>query len=224
MKLSVRIHDLNLVFLCAAIGVPACWSQGSSGNDIDLSTDADSNEDSFASSDSDGDTDSDSDTDSDADSDTDPPDCSVDEVGQPATDLCWRRCSLGQSWDGEACAGEPLEVDWCNATGIDAGGCVPDDPGAEICSALLGDEYRLPTRDELLALLAGCADAGDNYSCDPCVESDPCAGMFGDDQGGYWSSTAYDDWLAWMTGLVSGIVFPSTNFSQLRVRCVRQHS
>lgn len=31
------------------------------------------------------------------------------------TGLYWDRCSVGQTWDGETCQGEPLELNWYDA-------------------------------------------------------------------------------------------------------------
>ncbi len=123
------------------------------GSDADADADADADSDTDTDADADADADTDSDTDSDTDADTDTGTgvfCLPDEVRQPATDLCWMRCALGQEWDGDSCEGTKITKDWCDASGETASGCSPDNPGQDFCALTLGAGYRLPTAEEMV--------------------------------------------------------------------------
>jgi hypothetical protein len=65
--------------------------------------------------------------------------------GQQVTDsssgLVWRRCAEGMAWNGKACAGKPLRVKLAGAK------------AAARTAAGDGKAWRLPTRDELRALV-----------------------------------------------------------------------
>lgn len=114
------------------------------------------------------------------DEDADAPCDSADDVRQPGTNLCWRRCPVGQTWTGGSCSGTRAFVDWCDASGKSEGDCTSDYPGAGICSTF-GEDYRLPSGDDYHVLFesGGCSGETQNL----------CTQMFGVDTGEYWTST-----------------------------------
>ncbi|EXJ09123.1 MULTISPECIES: protein kinase domain-containing protein [Nitrincola] len=58
------------------------------------------------------------------------------------TNLTWMRCSLGQTWTGETCLGDALELNWSQASSL----------GEQ--TTLAGyDDWRLPNLDELYTLV-----------------------------------------------------------------------
>jgi hypothetical protein len=154
----------------------------------------------------------DSDTESgDTDTESEPLQCGEGEVAQPATDLCWLRCPLGQDAPlDDGCAGETDLYDF---------------EGAVAACALLGDGYHAATRDEMIALLGGCETAvvedGQEGLCDPCDGSGACGQMFGFDLETYWTSTV-GDFSPWAVSFDSGVLFmPGTGLEFHAVRCVR---
>lgn len=64
------------------------------------------------------------------------------QVTDTTTRLTWRRCVEGMQWDGKTCAGKPLKLDFAAAKRHAKGA------GSEGGSA-----WRLPTRNELVALI-----------------------------------------------------------------------
>ena len=56
----------------------------------------------------------------------------------PKTGLTWQRCSLGQTWSGYGCDGEPKAYTW-------------DD--AQQAAKAVGDGWRVPAASELLGLV-----------------------------------------------------------------------
>ena len=175
--------------------------------------------------DSDSDTDADSDSDGDTDTDPDTSWCdTIHEVRQPGTDLCWRRCPLGQTWDGDSCEGTWTVIwkDWCDASGQTATGCTPDNPGQDICELTLGGGFRLPTAEEFSVLLE---ESGlgwyDGKECDGGDGATICTGMFGYDSGLYWSSSPGGDDYAWDARFNVGYVDILGVDRDHSVRCVR---
>jgi len=152
--------------------------------------------------------------------------CASDEVRQPETDLCWLRCPLGQDWAGDSCDGTKAEKDWCDASGLTASGCTPDDPGADLCELTFGPGYRLPTRDEFMALLGNCVESDVAcYTCDDCTGSDgqtTCTGMFTADDGYYWSSTPCSVEVSWCAYFGSGDVCDAFASNEDHVRCLHE--
>ena len=100
--------------------------------------------------------------------DTDNGSCDDDEAYDEDGDLCWTRCPIGMSWDGEECEDSPSST-----TGADA-------PGA--CA----ENMRLPTLDDYEEILDDCDSSG----CDSCSSSDACSSMF---TGGVLSSDFWMD-------------------------------
>ncbi len=144
--------------------------------DTDSDTDVDADTDTDADSDSDTDTDTDSDADTDADSDSDGGASFCDstvEVRQPGTDLCWRWCPIGKTWNGGGCDGTAPKMQVTAAR-------------AE-CEAI---DCRLPTEQEYMELLGNCSPDPLNIyqECDNCSESATCSDMFFADKAYYWWS------------------------------------
>lgn len=196
-----------------------------SDSDADADTDADSDSDVDADADADTDADADADTDSDSDSDTGSFCGTAHEVQQPLTDLCWRRCPLGQTWNGDSCAGTGIEMNWCDASGEDLYGCTAENPGQDVCEISFGEGNRLPTVEEFIALLGNCIDQGSYYECDDCQGGDgptTCTGMFASDTGYYWSSTPFDATHAIDAGFPTGNVGGIVPYYLVGIRCVRE--
>ena len=60
------------------------------------------------------------------------------EVTDTTTKLTWRRCAEGQKWDGKTCSGKLLKLKYA---------------GAKSAAAAVGGGWRLPSREELVALV-----------------------------------------------------------------------
>ena len=99
--------------------------------------------------------------------------CADDEVLQEGTNLCWKRCPIGQMWwSGEnVCLELTLHMDWCTAYGPHTEYIVNDTTGEEelyeicitspegieypagdACGREFGAHYRLPTVEEFSIL------------------------------------------------------------------------
>ncbi len=131
------------------------------------------------------------------------------EVPQPGTSLTWLRCVGGTKWDGNACAGARLELNWNQAS--------------VHCPA----GYRLPTRAEFIELLGGCdpsSTSGEVGHCASCGKSEPCSALFGDDKGWYWTSTVGRPDRAWFASFSDGYVSHFNVANRCNVRCVRAAS
>ena len=79
------------------------------------------------------------------------------------THIRWTRCSVGQSWDGLTCSGEPIQMTWRQALNL----------ATEFDFAGL-DNWRLPSAEELQSLVyCDGADGGyrDNLYYGGCVAS-----------------------------------------------------
>ncbi|MFC1610294.1 DUF1566 domain-containing protein [Myxococcota bacterium] len=138
----------------------------------------------------------------------------VGEVQQPRTNLVWLRCPMGMTWSGATCQGTAREMTW--------------DVAQKACPS----GYRVPTRDEYLALLGGCESkvmAGRFGKCNHCSKSHTCSSMFGQDEGYYWTSSSYADiaGFAWVSNFRPGSVFAKhqayviAKTDTCMVRCVR---
>jgi len=116
------------------------------------------------------------------------------------------RCPLGQSWDGLACQGEMTALDWKQARKACPSG------------------FRLPSKDELTALLGRCdrnVREGKSGKCSNCPSSRGCSAMFGGDKGFYWSSSsAADPDEAWYAYFDDGRVSSGGKDETYYVRCV----
>ena len=67
----------------------------------------------------------------------------------PATNLIWTRCSLGQTWNGSGCNGEAKKINWWDAHQA----ALNHREGGH-------SDWRLPTAQELASLLAGTVQKG----------------------------------------------------------------
>ncbi len=129
-------------------------------------------------------------------------------VKQPGKNLYWLRCPIGRSWTGSSCRGKTKLMKWYKARKACPKG------------------YRLPTRQEFVALLGGCnADVrgGKRGRCNKCANSIKCRSMFIKDKRWYWSSSSYaaDSSLAWGVGFSSGNVATNVKAAGNHVCCVR---
>ncbi|MBC9071605.1 DUF1566 domain-containing protein [Thauera sp. CAU 1555] len=82
-----------------------------------------------------------------------------------ATGLTWMRCSIGQEWTGETCAGEAERHDWDAAVAL-----------ADAFEYAGHADWRLPTRDELLTI-TWCS-SGHRFATDADGAGGACAGSF----------------------------------------------
>ena len=136
-----------------------------------------------------------------------------DEVQQPGTNVVWKRCPVGQTWNGSnhACDGAASMLQW-----------------AEIAS-VCGTGYTVPTIDQLIGLTGGC----DPYvvvvvqhygNCNSCAMGSQCGNLLGPDLGTYWSSTPYEvaNHTAWGLDFSTGAVSAMSASNRFGVRCVRQ--
>ncbi len=64
------------------------------------------------------------------------------EITDSTTRLVWRRCAEGMRWDGKACSGKLAKYSYAAAKQAAASGAKRD-----------GKAWRIPVRDELVALL-----------------------------------------------------------------------
>lgn len=147
-------------------------------------------------------------------------DCDATEVQQPGTTLCWKLCPLEQTLDGSDCTGSVPTETWCDATGIDSGACSPETSGVSSCEAVLGSDYRLPTRNEWRAILDNCSSSATSFGCDSCGDSATCSAMFGTETGTYWASSGSGG-NAWVSNLGSGNISLIASTGTYAVRCVR---
>ena len=117
------------------------------------------------------------------------------EVYDSKTDLTWQRCSVGQTWSQDMCAGTVESMTWDKA--------VKQKKGA----------WRLPTRDELLTLVEmPCGISKANRTIFPNMSD--LASM-------YWSATAEEKGLAWLVGVSNAGTFNGYRNSANAVRLVR---
>jgi len=86
-------------------------------------------------------------------------------VRDQATALTWMRCSVGQHWTGQTCAGEAERHDWEAALRL-----------AETFEFAGYSDWRLPTRDELLTI-TWCS-SGQRFATDAEGAGGACAGRF----------------------------------------------
>ena len=135
----------------------------------------------------------------------------ADEVIQPGTNLCWKRCPIGQTWTGTSCSGTEQPCGWESA--------------GPFC-AQLGDGFRLPTKTEMMELLGGCTPPADDRErpvyCDDCASSPACSEMFPGDTGYYWTGTVYDPSASvWDVQFLIGDIDNGAIVNSIAVRCVR---
>jgi hypothetical protein len=148
------------------------------------------------------------------------------EVKQPRTNLRWCRCPLGQQWNGEACEGSQIELNWCNSFrwgDICDAVSVMIKSDEDICKEKLGDEYRLPTAEEYSILLEETGGLGSGgKSCNGNDGDNFCTGILGHDDGHYWSSSAEDGDKAWSADFERGYLLDNMLSKRVGVRCLRE--
>lgn len=128
-----------------------------------------------------------------------------DGVRQAGAHLTWLRCPAGQRWSGKACQGEAALAERTQA------------------EAACPEDFRLPTRHELLALLEECAPLavyGGEGSCRPCAGSRACSQLLGQDAGTYWLASAPGE-PAFMVRLSDGAFVAAPKDARALVRCVQ---
>ncbi|MCP4709911.1 MAG: DUF1566 domain-containing protein [Planctomycetes bacterium] len=159
------------------------------------------------------------------------------EVQQSGTNLYWRSCPIGQTWDDIPPCGciddpEKLLTDWCYASGVDApngsGGyyCQSDHDGTDICAQTYPSTgWRLPTAEEYSVLLEETGLGNyDGKNCNGTDGNTMCTDMFGYDSRYYWSSSSFDDSAAWLASFNLGYVYEFNKHDNGYVRCVRSGS
>ena len=119
-------------------------------------------------------------------------------VRHEATGLEWRRCSIGQSWDGTTCQGTPSTHTWQQSLDI-AGNS--------------GGNWRLPNIQELRSIVERCRQGpAINRQVFPNTPSS-----------NFWSASPFagNSGLAWYVGFNDGNDFRNGTSNGLRVRLVR---
>ena len=124
------------------------------------------------------------------------------EVTDTTTRLTWRRCSEGLRWDGKTCSGKLLKFNYAEA---------------KKATEKAGKPWRMPTRDELVALV------------DPKAKKKPRvdAEMFPRvTNGPFWARRdgADDNLNAWLVHFNSGKVRANLGQSRFPLRLVRSAS
>ena len=121
-------------------------------------------------------------------------------VRHQRTTLEWQRCALGQRWDAESngCVGRPASHTWTKAMRL---------------ADKAGDDWRLPTGEELLTIVEKCHDGP---AINPQVFPNTPSGL-------YWSSSVDTGGLerAWSVSFFSGQYFRAGKSQNGRVRLVR---
>lgn len=103
------------------------------------------------------------------------------EVLDKTTGLIWKRCSLGQTWDGRTCAGVPVRVEW---------------PVAMNSTRSQGAGWRVPNVKELETLVeTACFMPSINETIFPNTPDD-----------WYWTSTSMSIISAYQVGFYFGDV------------------
>jgi hypothetical protein len=127
------------------------------------------------------------------------------EVTDSTTHLTWRRCAEGMRWDGKACSGKIAKYTYAAAKqAADA--------------AKSGDKaWRIPTRDELVALVDRSAKKKPRYD----ATAFPKAA-----NGPYWASRegSDDNLNAWLVNFGTGKVRANLGQAKFPLRLVRSGS
>lgn len=136
------------------------------------------------------------------------------EVLDTDTDLVWQRCSVGQTWDGNTCAGTATALTWVGALKA----VVP------LRQAERGNpDYRLPTIKELATLReTDCVKPSTNITIFANVPIlDDKAALT--DSVPYWSSSPYagNQTDAWILNLWNGMTTTKAKSQTAYVRFVR---
>lgn len=127
-------------------------------------------------------------------------------VRGPRGETVWLRCPLGQRPAGERCTGQARRLTFAAAR-----------------SACPG-RFKLPTAEQLLALMAPCDAAvrsGGSGHCTPCSAAADCAAVFGDDSRRYWTFSWDPASGTIRTVELTGSVGAARPEERFHVRCVR---
>ena len=120
---------------------------------------------------------------------------SGDEVQDTKTNLTWQRCSVGQHFAGDACAGTVESFNWEQAKKKAGGG------------------WRLPTLDELTSIAA--------QPCGMATADKKTFGGIDPLKPWYWTATATEKDLAWIVGFNNGSTFNGYRTAPNAVRLVK---
>jgi hypothetical protein len=118
-----------------------------------------------------------------------------DEVYDSKTNLTWQRCSVGQRWEGDTCAGALRALTW--------------DEARKAAQA----NWRLPTREELEGLV--------EQPCGLPASAKAVFPAFDPYHPSYWSASAPDAGLAFEVGFDNGAIFNGFRTAPNAVRLVR---
>lgn len=145
---------------------------------------------------------------------------SGDEILDPKTNLVWKRCSVGQAWDGATCNGEVESHRY------------------EDAQKLAPEGWRIPTVRELASLIY-CSSESTQSETDPDGKGNikhSCDGNYSTPtirtsafpqtlDFGYWSASPYvgKPALHWTIGFSLGNLYDGMSDAQYRVRYVRDH-
>lgn len=118
---------------------------------------------------------------------------SADEAKDLQTGLIWKRCSVGQRWDGSLCIGSAERHDWSQALTSATG------------------EWRLPNIKELRSIVErACTSPNVNLDVFPNTTKSL-----------YWSSSPYTDYYSWRVNFDGGSGYVSYKSYRAYVRLVR---
>lgn len=121
-----------------------------------------------------------------------------------ATNLMWMRCSLGQEYILNTCAGTTNKIKWLNAL-----------TAAEKSTVAGFSDWRLPNKNEINTIIElSCHMPTINSSIFPSTASLS-----------YWTSSPYDDAESyiWSANFSNGVIFPLDPNQTLPVRLVRSN-
>jgi hypothetical protein len=130
-------------------------------------------------------------------------------VTDPRTQLVWKRCSEGQTWNGTACTGQSTEMNWYDAM------------QAAKSSRFLGkNDWRLPSDEELRAVVGDSGGGCKNN--DTKTAQYAVSGTLGKERY-LWSYSPYvgDSTYAWYVKFVNGNVGGGSRDDDNAVRLVR---
>lgn len=138
------------------------------------------------------------------------------------TGLTWMRCSLGQTWTGETCAGEASKLSWSQAL-----------KAAEAASFAGTSDWRLPSREELYALTY--CSTGRRFALDRDGAGGACEGSYrrptileavfpNTPISNYWSATQHPMYShsAWGVAFANGVIGAGSRTEYVAVRLVRE--
>lgn len=131
-----------------------------------------------------------------------------------STGLTWQKCSVGQTWTGDACSGEATRMSWNDAM--------------KLSNSFAGyNDWRLPTKEELMTL-EFCSN--EKYDLDGSCKNFTdvtrpiiITTYFPNTQSVYWSSSpnAYNSSNAWLVYFSNGYSVSYDKYSSYFVRLVR---